>query len=360
MARQGIALGLGGFDAGHGGGDVGSQPVALGSGAGLGSQGFGAGSGLLGLGPVAPAQGHAQAHGEGLLVAVARLLAAARGGHRQLGVGTGLHGGQVGGAAGHFGLVLPVGRRRVLGSGGRGVGHGGLGLCLVRQRQGGRGLHTPGGQCGLRCVPRALGLGHGGFGLGHGAVGLRLVGARQVARTHAARHVGGQALRVQQPVLRQGPVSLRALRGPPGFAHGGGQLQLRGALAAVQRLQFRVGKCGLAGALAGQPQRQGQAHFGFAAALVAAGAVGFGGQLQRHGLGRPGCRRAACGLRGFAPQSCGLRFRLALPGLLEQGLERERRCAGVGGLGLCGTAQQCPAQRHHHQRCDGLVLSLFR
>ena len=251
VACQRIALGLRGLHAGHSGGDVGGQPVALGSSAYFCGQGFGTGGGLLGLRPVAPAQGHAQAHGEGLLVAVARLLAAARGGHRQLGVGTGLHGGQVGGAAGHFGLVLPVGRRRVLGSGGRGVGHGGLGLCLVRQRQGGRGLHTPGGQCGLRCVPRALGLGHGGFGLGHGAVGLRLVGARQVARTHAARHVGGQALRVQQPVLRQCPVSLRALRGPPGFAHGGGQLQLRGALAAVQRLQFRVGKCGLAGALAG-------------------------------------------------------------------------------------------------------------
>ncbi|MNV79449.1 hypothetical protein D3C71_1730020 [compost metagenome] len=147
-------------------------------------------------------------------------------------------------------------------------------------------------------------------------------------------------MRIQQPVLRQALLCLRALHGPPGLAHGGGQLQLRGQSAAVQRLHFRIGERGLAGALAGQPQRQGQAHFGFAAALVAAGAVGFGGQLQRCGLGRPGFRRAACGLRGLAPQSCRLRFGLALPGLLEQGLERERRCAGVCGLGLCGTAQQ--------------------
>lgn len=88
----------------------------------------------------------------------------------------------------------------------------------------------------------------------------------------------------------------------PAVTHGRSQLQFCSTLAAFQRLRFRIGQCGLPGALAGQPQRQGQAHFGFAVALVAAGAVGLGGQLQRYGLCCPGRCRAACGLRGFAPQ----------------------------------------------------------
>ena len=50
-------------------------------------------------------------------------------------------------------------------------------------------------------------------------------------------------------------------------------MQLRGALAAGQRLQFGVGQSRLAGALARQPQRQGQAHLGLTAALVAAEAL---------------------------------------------------------------------------------------
>jgi hypothetical protein len=118
----------------------------------------------------------------------------------------------------------------VLGSGCGGVGHGGLVLRCVGQRQGGRGLNAPGRQRRLRCIECALGLGQAGFGLGHGAVGLCLVGARQVARPHAACHIGGQALGIQQPILCQGPIGLRVPLG------GGDRAQAKQAAARAEAL----------------------------------------------------------------------------------------------------------------------------
>ena len=71
---QRIPLGLGGFHTGHGGGAVGGQAPLLHGSTRLGIDGIGACCSLLCLRTVAPAQGYAQAHGEGLLVAIARLL----------------------------------------------------------------------------------------------------------------------------------------------------------------------------------------------------------------------------------------------------------------------------------------------
>ena len=175
--------------------------------------------------------------------------------------------------------------------------------------------------------PARPGLGHGGFGLATAPSALRLVGARQVAqhargaprrRPGAARSAAG---------LAPGPSRPGALRRPPGFAHGGGQLQLRGALAAVQRLQFRVGSAALrARSPAATAAGPGPLRLLRLPWLLPGRSVWWIAPAPRPRLSRlsPRCG----GLRGLAPQGRRLRFWLALLVPAQTGLS-VRAPAGV-------------------------------